>query len=273
MIEMKRKIGVSTPPEIRKVEDVLKVMREAEKQGLDFIEFNCTDVPPMNPKLLSPKEKEMLRENAESLGLGIAIHGSNDINLISLNPALREFAVSYIEESLKFTRYLNAELLNTHPGTILQYYSRNRFLYFDELFDYSGIFQESLKKLAILGEEYGVLICIENTSRRTNKLLVEGMQAEQSNFIALTYDVGHAYIAGDLLELKNKMKDRIKNVHIHDNDGKIDVHRGIGKGTIDWHRVFPLNSKRYTLEIRPLSEAFESKKILEALLKAEKKEI
>ncbi len=266
-----KRIGVSTPPGIKTIEDLFDVMAEVRKHGFDFLEINCTDAPPMNPKMLSHVEKKAIREKAASLCLSLAIHGSNDINLISLNPVLRKFALSYIEASVKFARKLNAELLNTHPGTVLQYYSKDRFIYFSELFDYDSVFQDSLKKMGKLGEEYSVLICLENTSRETGKLLIEGVLLEQSDFIGFTYDAGHAYLSGEMLELKNKMGGRIKNVHIHDTDGKIDTHRGIGKGVINWGKVFPIRSKRFTLEIRPLSEAFESKPVLELFLKQGKR--
>jgi sugar phosphate isomerase/epimerase len=60
------------------------------------------------------------------------------------------------------------------------------------------------------------------------------------NFV---FDVGHANLGEGVEAAYNVMKERIRSTHIHDNDGKADMHllplAGEG-GTIDWKESMDL---------------------------------
>ena len=52
-------------------------------------------------------------------------------------------------------------------------------------------------------------------------------------------DTGHALLAGiDVKKVQKALGGRLKAYHIHDNDGKDDLHQRIGTGIIDWQRFF-----------------------------------
>ncbi len=50
------------------------------------------------------------------------------------------------------------------------------------------------------------------------------------------FDIGHAHMSGSILSEFEAMADRIRSTHIHDNDGKNDLHAYPleQKGTVDW---------------------------------------
>jgi sugar phosphate isomerase/epimerase len=54
------------------------------------------------------------------------------------------------------------------------------------------------------------------------------------------YDCGHGNITGDGLARLEGLKDRLISVHLHDNDGKGDLHRIPFSDTVDWPRLAEL---------------------------------
>jgi sugar phosphate isomerase/epimerase len=92
--------------------------------------------------------------------------------------------------------------------------------------------------------------------------------------LSLTWDIGHT----NILKGTNKKEeedffirflDRIKNCHIHDNNGEWDEHNIIGKGNIDFKKYFSIlnNTNSYfILEVRPKERAIKSYKRLKFLL-------
>jgi len=54
----------------------------------------------------------------------------------------------------------------------------------------------------------------------------------------LTFDIGHANTIGEIKDFTKLLDKFIVNVHLHDNDGRVDEHLPIGKGSIDFVRLF-----------------------------------
>ena len=72
--------------------------------------------------------------------------------------------------------------------------------------------------------------------------------------LGFCFDTGHAHIMGGVEREFDLMKDRIKSLHVHDNDGKKDSHLfpTLAKGgTIPWDRVMPmLRARQWRFRIR-----------------------
>lgn len=102
----------------------------------------------------------------------------------------------------------------------------------------------ALEDLKVFAGQRGVQILLENipnafsSSERLNYLL-------ETTHLGLGYcfDVGHAHIMEGVEAAFQKMKDRIRATHLHDNDGKKDLHwfpylaEG---GTVDWKQAVGL---------------------------------
>jgi sugar phosphate isomerase/epimerase len=117
-----------------------------------------------------------------------------------------------------------------------------------------------LKRLTAGAGDSGISVCLENLSESADHLtrVIAAVPA-----LNLTLDLGHA----ELLSKENtsfgfleKYPDRIKHIHLHDNHGggspDDDLHLPVGKGRIDFHRIFQkLDAVHYngtmTLELRP----------------------
>ena len=103
----------------------------------------------------------------------------------------------------------------------------------------------SLDEIRVFAGQRGVEVLLENIPNALSS-------AEKLNdFLAAThlnlnycYDIGHANLMGGVVAEFEAMKERIRSVHIHDNDGKTDGHLFPGQGNIDWKRAMGMLRSR-----------------------------
>jgi sugar phosphate isomerase/epimerase len=101
-----------------------------------------------------------------------------------------------------------------------------------------------LKEILVLASTYNIKVLIENVGLHNKQTLLY----DQQNFLELLtdlpetgalLDVGHAHINGWVLpEITKALGDRLKACHLHDNQGVLDEHLPIGKGSIEWKPLF-----------------------------------
>ena len=106
----------------------------------------------------------------------------------------------------------------------------------------------ALEELSLFARQRGVEILLENIP---NDLSSSDRlhQFEELTHLGLDFifDVGHAHMGEGIEPAFNRMKDRIRSTHIHDNNGKDDSHlfplvsEG---GTIDWKHTMQLLKSR-----------------------------
>ncbi|MEP6714408.1 MAG: sugar phosphate isomerase/epimerase family protein [Terriglobia bacterium] len=120
----------------------------------------------------------------------------------------------------------------------------------------------SLEELTVFARQRGVEILLENTPNAlatAERLeLFNRMTHLNLNYV---FDTGHAHLGAGIEPEFDIMKDRIRSLHVHDNDGKDDQHlfpMSAG-GTIDWKKTMAvLNSRKgqypLLLELREVPE-------------------
>ena len=102
----------------------------------------------------------------------------------------------------------------------------------------------ALEELTIFGRQRGVEILLENIPNElsTAERLLQFNELTHLN-MNFVFDTGHANMQGGVEPAFELMKPRIRSTHIHDNNGKDDVHlfplMSEG-GTIDWRRTMEL---------------------------------
>jgi len=99
----------------------------------------------------------------------------------------------------------------------------------------------ALDELRVFGSQLGVEILLENapgdlsSAARLNTLL------ELTHLpLGYCFDVGHAQLGLGVESEFEKMNERIRSTHVHDNDGSEDAHLFPPAGEIDWERTMPL---------------------------------
>ncbi len=188
---------------------------------------------------LNPRLVERLQELMASYELRFSIHAPYaDTNLAADDDLIREWILKRVRASIRFSSELEARCLVVHPGWTT---ATDRFM--------KGRAWElnlrSLRWLLRYAEEYGVDMLIENVPDSMPYLLVsaedfELLYEELEQPMGMVLDVAHANLNGEIAEFVRRFRDRIRHVHVSDNDGEADQHLPIGDGVIDWERVMAL---------------------------------
>jgi len=114
----------------------------------------------------------------------------------------------------------------------------------------------SAKELLRLASQHGVQIAFENLTKGTGMLKnVEEVASlvKSVDGVKLSFDIGHANLVGQVRDFLERFLDIMVHAHIHDNDGKQDLHLPVGEGTIDWSYALPMLKKiKGPLIIEPL---------------------
>ena len=103
----------------------------------------------------------------------------------------------------------------------------------------------SLEEIKVFARQRGVEVLLENTpndlatAERLNLFL-----AETHLNLNYCFDIGHAHMSHGIEDQFERMRERIRSTHLHDNNGKDDAHLFPGKGTIDWGKAMELIGSR-----------------------------
>jgi len=106
----------------------------------------------------------------------------------------------------------------------------------------------SLEELSIFARQRGVEILLENIPNDLSSAesLVRFLNITHLQ-LSFVFDTGHANLGAGVEHEFELMKDRIVSLHLHDNDGKKDLHLFplvAEGGTIDWRRTMELLRER-----------------------------
>ncbi|WP_440991796.1 sugar phosphate isomerase/epimerase family protein [Haloarchaeobius baliensis] len=194
--------------------------------GLDHVELRqgYLDVHPEAP---TPRE---LRELAADRDLSYTFHAPfRGSNLANLNEPLREAAVDGVKRSLDTALAAGAGAVVVHGGSVPRRYpDRIRSIARRQAV-------RSLRECAVHADEIGMHLCVENQRRKESQERNTETPARLASFLddvgvdspylGVTLDVGHAKVTGvDVAEYVETFGDRIRVVHLHDNDGQRDSH-------------------------------------------------
>ncbi len=168
------------------------------------------------------------RDIAGSYSFDFTVHAPfSDINIASLNKAIRLSSVTEIADCIRAGADLGLQKFVIHPGmhSVLSSADRERaFL----------LSRESIKALSSLAESTGVELFVENmagkdaigTTPRELRLLLSGTKT------GICLDISHAALEGQLVAFSAEER-VVGMVHISDNDGSRDTHARIGSGKLE----------------------------------------
>ncbi len=213
-------------------------IRECARAGYRVLDMNFCEA--MNPK--SRMHDESWRDYVAELGAcaeenGIVFRQSHlpyyDV-FGEKDPARRDFMEEMIRRAIEGSALLGVKWCVTHPATLwgegreaclaanLRYYRPH----------------------VALAERFGTGIALENDFGEKNgqrfycadvEELVELVDAFESPAVGICYDFGHAHLTGGTHREKLAViGQRLRAVHVQDNDGKTDGHRLPGRGNDDW---------------------------------------
>lgn len=208
-----------------------QVFPELLRLGTRNIELADSGHHALNPKLV-----ERLQELRASYMLNFSVHAPYaDTNLSADDDLIREWILKRIRASIRFASELEARCVVVHPGWTT---ATDRFMK-GRAWDLN---LRSLNWLLRYAEEYGVSLLIENVPESQPYLLItlddfELFYGEMELEMGMVLDVAHANLQGEVYEFMDRLRGRIRHIHVSDNDGVSDQHLPIGDGGIDWGRV------------------------------------
>jgi len=106
----------------------------------------------------------------------------------------------------------------------------------------------ALEDIKVFAAQRGVEVLIENIQNQfsTSERLASFLVATHLD-VGFCFDVGHAHIMEGIEPAHQRMRDRIRSTHLHDNDGVKDVHLFpylASEGTVDWKQTMELLRSR-----------------------------
>jgi sugar phosphate isomerase/epimerase len=153
------------------------------------------------------------------------------ISITQIIKAKRIQAVDEIKRALEIAEIVPFRYLVQHLGVTGEEYDERKL---DAAFS-------ALEEIRLFANQRGVEVLIENTPNdlaTPEKLL---MFFEMTHMdLHVCFDVGHANMNGGVETAYRLLKPRIRSTHIHDNDGKEDLHLfplAAAGGTVDWPRT------------------------------------
>ena len=176
--------------------------------------------------------------------------------------------------SIKFAEELGAEYVLIHGGRIYHDY-----LVWERIVSESwGKYLTNIESIRKRAEDYNIPIVIENTTPSNNSNLIDNINAlqkliEELEKIQLVVDIGHLNLTSNVYDIEKAIRNKnfvehLTGFHIHNNDGKRDLHQNYNKGQINYDRlkknVFSkLKEKIYIAEVNTVEEGLEFKNFLE----------
>jgi sugar phosphate isomerase/epimerase len=213
-----------------------------------------------------PDIQDELKELKSSYDIELAVHAPfSDLNIASLNVRIKEEVLAQVSEAIGIASALDMKMVTLHPG-----HKSPLGAYFPGKL--REVHRESLLNLDAVGQEHGMTLALENMPKMWISLCAHSQEMREcieGTDLKICFDVGHANITGDI-EGFFEMKDRIANLHVHDNHGDVDRHLVLGQGAIDIQGILKALAGYkglYVIECMNLEEGMESKVVLERMLK------
>jgi len=110
----------------------------------------------------------------------------------------------------------------------------------------SAFWKEEIRRYKAIG----VRVVLENTAERSPDTLARLLDAVNDTSLGICLDVGHANYASDFkpCDWVQPLSRWLRHIHLHDNNGREDEHLPVGKGNIDFQKLFSA-FERYTPDV------------------------
>lgn len=219
----KMKVGLSTTalPFIEIHQPLADYMNRV---GLETLEINLNFFP------ISWSRKKHLRIKNFSLEnkIDLVLHAPNSL-LDPVNPdeEVAEASLGMLKSTLKLSRLLGAKYYIVHSTW------------------YHGSLEQNIDAIHQLREATRIPILFENSGSGIGSSERDIEEILDKADVLLNFDIGHAWRAihqGNLCgweDFFSIFSDKIVYSHLHDNNGKEDLHLALGRGNIPFKEVFP----------------------------------
>ena len=212
------------------------------EHGYSAVDYNFSDTESV---FYSEKEEKFIsmlykiRKKLEENGLFVnQIHGPWRWPVNDSTEDERASRFGKMTKALVIAKHLGAKYMAVHP---LMPFGDDSMYKAEEVYSINVRYYSSLANVA---QNLGVIICLENLSfqkfpiSRTEDVLKLIDRINHPN-VKMCFDTGHAHILGESLSdsIRHIGNEKLKILHVHDNNGVNDDHVHPYDGTIDWSDV------------------------------------
>lgn len=153
-----------------------------------------------------------------------------ELSPASIDPKVRAVTAQRYRQAVEMATSLGISRLVIHSGFI-------PLVYFPEWFvEQSVVFwREFLREIPA-----GITIALENVMEPGPEMLVEIVRQVEDPRLGLCLDVGHAnsrVSETPPLDWISPMAPYLRHVHLHNNDGDMDLHQSLGEGSVPMEAV------------------------------------
>ncbi|HPU29171.1 MAG TPA: sugar phosphate isomerase/epimerase family protein [Syntrophorhabdaceae bacterium] len=251
------KVFINIPYKI--VSKNIKRVLELDVGAEIYIENNLLDE-------ISMDEAKELGKNLKECGIETTVHAPfMDLSPGGFDRAIKRVSIDRIKKAVDVAKNIDAKAIVCHPG-----YDKWRFDGNEQMWLESSIETWS-EVLSHGGKEMEVLL--ENIFEETPSTFIALFGYFREKNLYFCFDTGHFNLFSkvDLEEWLLPLKDKIREMHIHDNHGKSDEHLPLGRGIFPFRELksFIKNTTgiRFTTEFHSEKHALESIKNLKEFLR------
>lgn len=201
----------------------------AALEGVSHVEINYADLIDK-----TPVELALMKDKLDDAGISVwSVHSPFGTyqEISESDERLRFKALAMQKNLIPLARIIGARVIVIHPGGRIP--KENRALHEEKLL-------LSLRELVEAAEQTGVRYGLENLPPGCMgdepDVLLQYIREIDSPHLGITFDTGHAYLNGGFQECFELLKEDIISFHIHDNDGRRDLHLEPGYGSLDWEK-------------------------------------
>jgi sugar phosphate isomerase/epimerase len=250
---------------------VEEYFEEARKLGLDYLELGC-EAPPNFPQTFDAARIKGIKNLRERYGYGYCLHSGSYVNSAEMMPTVRQAVEQHLIEYVQLAHELEADNLVVHLGFHFSQYMEDT--YAALLKTYRAVVAEAERLRMPLVIENMNLLSPDAEIRYLGTTIEElkvVFDAFDTPYLGLALDVGHCnQFPGGVDPFIDAFGPRLGGAHLHDNDGVYDRHWPLGKGTVDWARLFArLKETGYsgnaTIELRGYEDVEESVRHLQQI--------
>ncbi len=249
----------------------IKFARDNEFSGVEI----WSDVPHCYVDEFSKGKEQWgkLKELLTKSKLQSAFHAPMfGINIASVNHGIRKESIRQVMAAIDLAQTVGSEIVVFHSGKRPAVITSSRVKEVTFSLNKEAII--AIKKYAQGKKVHAVLENCGVDKDDYEESLPDFMYLVESCEIDVCWDVGHSHCSWGVKETFESLKDKIKHIHIHDNDRTYDQHLPVGMGNIDYQLVFPFLKKFSGMIVHEIQsidnceeKTIQSKKELDKLLR------
>lgn len=231
------KIGFPNNPR----KNILEEVEWIGKNGFDFVDLFLEEDKAVPEKIDVKKVKKLLQRYK----LDVVGHTAWYLPIGSPVKSFREIAILEAKRYFEVFSKLNVKYVTIHANWPPGMFSTKEGIKFQI---------ETLKKLVEEAKKYNINLIYEPIDTWQDDIKSVSEILKKVPNLYLHIDIGHVNLFGRKPEqFIKKFHNKLKHIHLHDNNGEKDLHIPMGTGNINWENLIKILKKYYsgtiTLEI------------------------